>query len=57
MPFEIVVFGALDEEGVEGAVGGEEGVGVVRRGVLPHLVLEPAELSEIVVRSDWAERA
>ena len=48
-PLEVVVLGALDEEGVEGVVGGEEGVGVARRGVLPHLALQAAELGEIVV--------
>ena len=46
---EVVVFGALHKERVECMVGGEEGVGVVRRGVLPHLGLETAELGEIVV--------
>ena len=45
---EVVVLGALDEEGVEGVVGGEEGVGVVRGGVLPHFALEAAKLGEIV---------
>ena len=46
---EVVVLGALDEEGVEGVVGGEERIGVARRGVVPHLALEAAELGEIVM--------
>ena len=46
---EIVILGALHKECVERVVSGEEGVGVVRRGVLPHLGLETAELSQIVV--------
>ena len=46
---EVVILGALDKEGVEGAVGRKEGVGVVRRGMLPHLALQTAELGEIVV--------
>ena len=56
-PLEVVILGALDEEGVEGMVGREEGVGVVRRGVLPHLLLQPAQARPGRHGSDWAGRA
>ena len=46
---EVVILGALHEESVECVVGREEGVGVVRRGMLPHLDLQAAELGEIVM--------
>jgi hypothetical protein len=46
---EVVILGALDEERVEGAVGREEGVRVIRRGGASHLALETAQLGEIVV--------